>query len=65
MNTGPTEEELLGYFGRLRNWGRWGAGDSKGTVNYITDAGRAEAAALIRTGRAGLKPLMEMDEALF
>lgn len=50
MSTGPTEEELLGYFGRLRNWGRWGAGDSKGTVNYITDAGRAEAAALIRTG---------------
>ena len=30
MNTGPTEEELLGYFGRLRNWGRWGAADSRG-----------------------------------
>jgi kynurenine formamidase len=47
---GPTEEELLGYFTRLSNWGRWGPGDSLGTVNHITDSRRARAAALIRSG---------------
>jgi Putative cyclase len=47
---GPTEEELLGYVTRLSNWGRWGPGDSLGTVNHITDSRRAEAARLIRSG---------------
>jgi kynurenine formamidase len=50
MIADPTEQELLGYFSRLCNWGRWGADDSKGTLNHITDAARARAAALIRTG---------------
>jgi hypothetical protein len=49
---GPTEEELLGYFTRLSNWGRWGPGDSLGTVNHITDSRRARAATLIRSGVA-------------
>jgi kynurenine formamidase len=49
---GPTEEELLGYFTRLSNWGRWGPDDRLGTVNHITDSGRARAAALIRSGVA-------------
>jgi hypothetical protein len=49
-DAGLTEAELLGYFGRLSNWGRWGADDSKGTVNHITEAGRVRAAALIRSG---------------
>jgi len=40
---GPTQEELLGYFTRLSNWGRWGPGDSLGTVNHITDERRARA----------------------
>ena len=47
---GPTQEELLGYFTRLSNWGRWGPGDSLGTVNHITDERRARAAGLIRSG---------------
>ncbi len=47
---GPTEEELLGYFTRLSNWGRWGPGDSLGTVNHISDEHRARAAGLIRSG---------------
>jgi hypothetical protein len=47
---GPTEGELLGYFTRLSNWGRWGPDDSLGTVNHITESGRARAAALIRSG---------------
>jgi len=47
---GPTEEELLGYFTRLSNWGRWGPDDSLGTVNHITDSCRARAATLIGSG---------------
>ena len=49
---GPTEEELLGYFTRLSNWGRWGPADSRGTVNHITDEHRARAGGLIRSGVA-------------
>jgi kynurenine formamidase len=36
---------------QLSNWGRWGADDELGTVNFITSAKRVEAAALIRTGK--------------
>ena len=36
---------------RLSNWGRWGADDQAGTLNHITEAKRASAASLIRTGR--------------
>lgn len=40
-------EELLE---RLSNWGRWGADDELGALNYITPAKRVEAAALVRRG---------------
>jgi kynurenine formamidase len=33
-----------------RNWGRWGADDEAGALNYITPAKRAAAAALAREG---------------
>jgi kynurenine formamidase len=33
-----------------RNWGRWGEDDVLGTLNFIDDAKRVEAAALIRRG---------------
>jgi kynurenine formamidase len=33
------------------NWGRWGADDESGTLNLITDAVRARAAAEVRTGQ--------------
>ncbi|MHC5557789.1 cyclase family protein [Kocuria sp. U4B] len=36
---------------QCRNWGRWGADDVLGTLNYIDDAKRAAAASLVRTGR--------------
>jgi kynurenine formamidase len=36
---------------RLSNWGRWGAADELGTVNYITEKKRIEAASLVRSGR--------------
>ncbi|MCC6764742.1 MAG: cyclase family protein [Deltaproteobacteria bacterium] len=34
-----------------RNWGRWGATDELGTVNFITPAKVAAAAALVRQGK--------------
>ncbi len=36
---------------RVSNWGRWGADDELGTVNFITPERRVAAAALARTGR--------------
>jgi len=36
---------------RLSNWGRWGDEDELGTVNYITESKRQEAASLVRSGR--------------
>jgi kynurenine formamidase len=32
----PTQDEVLGYFDTLSNWGRWGPDDERGTLNYIT-----------------------------
>lgn len=37
---------------RVRNWGRWGADDVHGTLNLVTDADRAAAAALVTRGKA-------------
>jgi kynurenine formamidase len=36
---------------RLNNWGRWGEGDERGTLNLITPERLVAAAALVRTGR--------------
>jgi kynurenine formamidase len=35
----------------VSNWGRWGAEDELGTVNFITRGVRAHAASLVRTGK--------------
>jgi kynurenine formamidase len=48
----PTEEEVHGYFESLSNWGRWGPDDQLGTLNLITDLKRAEAARVVRSGKA-------------
>ena len=32
----PSKEELLSYFDKLSNWGRWGDDDQLGTLNLIT-----------------------------
>ncbi|MGY1700989.1 cyclase family protein [Geodermatophilus sp. SYSU D00766] len=37
---------------RCSNWGRWGADDVLGTLNFLDDAKRAEAARLVRRGAA-------------
>ncbi|MFQ5827626.1 MAG: cyclase family protein [Candidatus Methylomirabilia bacterium] len=49
--TGPTQARIEGYFKELNNWGRWGDSDQLGTVNLITAQKRAQAQALVRTGR--------------
>jgi len=35
---------------RYRNWGRWGEDDVLGTLNFITEAKRVQAASLVRRG---------------
>jgi kynurenine formamidase len=35
---------------RVSNWGRWGADDVHGTLNFLDDAKRLEGAALVRRG---------------
>jgi len=44
------EAEIAARAEAYRNWGRWGDDDVLGTLNYIDDAIRADAAALVTTG---------------
>ncbi|HEY7466479.1 MAG TPA: cyclase family protein [Dehalococcoidia bacterium] len=46
----PSEEEVLGYFDKLSNWGRWGADDELGTPNLITPEKTRRALATVREG---------------
>ena len=39
-------------FESLKNWGRWGADDQRGALNHLTDAHRAAAVGLVRTGES-------------
>ncbi|WP_328332130.1 cyclase family protein [Kribbella sp. NBC_00382] len=48
----PTQDEVLGYFETLSNWGRWGDDDELGTLNLITDDVRLAAARAVRHGRS-------------
>ena len=43
---------LNGMYESLKNWGRWGADDERGALNHLTDARRAAAAALVRSGES-------------
>lgn len=45
-----TDEELPEVFATISNWGRWGKDDELGTINLITPAVTARAAAEIREG---------------
>jgi kynurenine formamidase len=38
-------------FESVKNWGRWGTDDERGTLNYITPEHVKKAAALVRSGR--------------
>ena len=46
----PTEQEVLGYFDSLSNWGRWGEDDQMGTLNFITAEKTKEAVSSVREG---------------
>ena len=46
----PSEDEVLGYFDKLSNWGRWGADDQLGTPNLITPEKTLRALATVREG---------------
>ena len=44
----PSEQEILGWFQKYSNWGRWGADDQLGTINFITPEKRKQAAGLVK-----------------
>ncbi|MCK9923942.1 cyclase family protein [Frankia sp. AgPm24] len=46
----PTQDDVLGYFDSLSNWGRWGDDDQLGTLNHINAESRLRAAAAVRHG---------------
>ena len=48
----PTTDELDGMYESLKNWGRWGADDERGALNHLTDARRAAAVGLVRSGES-------------
>jgi kynurenine formamidase len=55
MKTTPSpvsKGEFDKLFERVRNWGRWGPDDERGTLNYITPEHIRRAASLVRAGRS-------------
>ena len=48
----PTTESLDALYESLKNWGRWGADDQRGALNFLTDARRVAAAGLVRSGES-------------
>ncbi len=48
----PTQDDVVGYFDTLSNWGRWGDDDEFGTLNHITDEVRLAATRAVRHGRS-------------
>jgi kynurenine formamidase len=43
-------EEFDQLFQQVKNWGRWGPDDQRGSANLVTDAKRRQAADLVKTG---------------
>ncbi|MCX7522270.1 cyclase family protein [Microbacterium sp. STN6] len=52
LNPADPDSAVQSAAAAYRNWGRWGDDDVWGTLNFITDAKRVEAAALVRRGAA-------------
>ena len=48
----PSGDDLDRMFTALSNWGRWGDDDERGALNHLTDARRAAAGSLVRSGEA-------------
>ncbi len=51
VNARITEAEFDTLFHDVSNWGRWGEGDERGTLNYLTPGLIKSAAMLVRSGR--------------
>jgi kynurenine formamidase len=47
----PSDDEVIALWHSISNWGRFGAEDERGTLNLVTDAKRARAAALVQDGQ--------------
>jgi kynurenine formamidase len=47
-----TDRELLALMERVSNWGRWGADDERGTLNFLTPERRLRATRLATTGES-------------
>jgi kynurenine formamidase len=47
----PDDDEYRSWRTSFCNWGRWGPDDEFGTLNFVTDEVRANAAQLVRLGR--------------
>lgn len=45
-----TSDTLFDWMTKYSNWGRWGKDDQFGTVNFITESKRREAAKLVKLG---------------
>ena len=52
LDRSDPERHVVGSAAAFRNWGRWGDDDVLGTLNFIDDDKRVEAASLVRTGRS-------------
>src|SRR6476620_112318 len=46
----PMPETFVELAARVRNWGRWGERDERGTLNLLTPERVVHAASLVRTG---------------
>ena len=44
----PSEQEVLGYFDSLSNWGRWGDDDQHGTLNFLSNDNTKRAMGLVK-----------------
>jgi kynurenine formamidase len=49
--TPPALAEFDALFEQVKNWGRWGPDDERGTLNFLTPDKVAAAAGLVKTGR--------------
>ncbi|MEO8263141.1 MAG: cyclase family protein, partial [Pseudolysinimonas sp.] len=46
-----TTAEFVDLFASVKNWGRWGADDERGALNFLTPELVSAAASLVRSGR--------------
>jgi kynurenine formamidase len=46
-----TKKDMQALFKQVSNWGRWGASDERGTLNYLTAEKTAAGARLVHTGK--------------